>query len=208
MSYIESPMLSLFLKGGVLMYPLLACSIIVLAVAVERGELLLRARSNLARLDEVVNLLRKGLPEEAARTARLHPGPGTALLVEAVEHRELPRQDLENRLSLAGSHALKRLTVRLHLLELIGKIAPMLGLSGTVLGLTRTFQTVAAVKRYTDPSILAGGIWEALITTVAGLFIAIPALICYHLYESRVKTIAFELRSYGEEAVVALDKRG
>jgi biopolymer transport protein ExbB len=201
-------MLSLFLKGGVLMYPLLACSIIVLAVAFERGVLLLRARANLTHLDALIELLHEGKPEEAASAARLHLGPGTALLLDAVEHRALPRQDLENRLSLAGSHALKRLTVRLHLLELIGKIAPMLGLSGTVLGLTRTFQTVAAVRRYTDPSILAGGIWEALITTVAGLFIAIPALICYHLYENRIKTIAFELRSYGEEAVVALGKRG
>jgi biopolymer transport protein ExbB len=201
-------MLSLFFKGGALMYPLLACSVIVAAVAIERGVLLLRARASLARLEAAVLLLQNGDPDEAARTARLRPGFGSNLLLEAIEHRSLPRQELENRLSLAGTHALKTLTVRLHLLELIGKIAPMIGLSGTVLGLTRTFQTVAAVKRYTDPSILAGGIWEALITTVAGLFVAIPALICYHLYENRIKTIAYELRGHAEETVAALDGKG
>lgn len=186
------------------MYPLLACSVIVLAVALERGVLLLKARNNLARAAALIELVERGRAEEAAAAARRRPGPAADLILEAVEHRHLPRRDLENRLSLLGSHALKRLTVRLHLLELIGKIAPMLGLSGTVLGLTRTFQTVAQVRRYADPTVLAGGIWEALITTVAGLFIAIPALICYHLYENRIKTIAFELRSYAEEAVSSL----
>ncbi len=190
------------------MYPLLACSVIVVAVAIERGVLLLRARASLARIDDLIEILQNGGPEKAAQAARLRPGFGTDLMLEAIEQRSLPRQELENRLSLSGTHALKTLTVRLHLLELIGKIAPMLGLSGTVLGLTRTFQTVAAVKRYTDPSILAGGIWEALITTVVGLFIAIPALICYHLYENRIKSIAFELHGHAEEAVAVLDKRG
>ena len=94
----------------------------------------------------------------------------------------------------------------LHYLELIGKIAPMLGLSGTVLGLARTFQTVASVSRFADPSLLASGIWEALITTVAGLFIGIPALIFYHLYDNGVRSLAFEMRTNGEEMVAALSE--
>jgi biopolymer transport protein ExbB len=80
----------------------------------------------------------------------------------------------------------------------------MLGLTGTVTGLTRAFRTVAALKQVTDPSLLASGIWEALITTIAGLFIGIPALIAYHLYENRLRALAFELKTSGEELVAVL----
>jgi biopolymer transport protein ExbB len=58
----------------------------------------------------------------------------------------------------------------------------MLGLTGTVTGLTRAFRTVAALKQVTDPSVLASGIWEALITTTAGLFIGIATLIAFHVF--------------------------
>ena len=62
-------------------------------------------------------------------------------------------------------------------------------------------QTVAQLKDSANPALLAGGIWEALITTVAGLFIGIPALIFYHLYENRVKSISFEMKTYSEELI-------
>jgi biopolymer transport protein ExbB len=61
------------------------------------------------------------------------------------------------------------------------------------------FHEVASVKNLVDPSLLAGGIWEALITTVAGLFVGIPALVFHHLYMMKVKTIAFFMKHYGEE---------
>ena len=80
----------------------------------------------------------------------------------------------------------------------------MLGLTGTVTGLTRAFQTVAALRQVSDPSLLAGGIWEALITTVAGLFIGIPTIIAYHLLDNRLKSIAFEMKSVCEELVARI----
>jgi biopolymer transport protein ExbB len=80
----------------------------------------------------------------------------------------------------------------------------MVGLSGTVLGLAGTFQTVAGLETMADPSMLAGGIWEALVTTVTGLFIAIPAIIFFHLYENRVKSISFEMKNHTETVVSVL----
>ena len=80
----------------------------------------------------------------------------------------------------------------------------MLGLTGTVTGLTRAFQTVAALRQVTDPSLLASGIWEALITTVVGLFIGIPSIVAYHLLDNRLKSLAFEMRSTGEELVARI----
>ena len=128
------------------MYPLLLCSVIAVAVILERGIHFLRAGSGLGWLDNVRISIRNRAFSEAAALIQTRRGPVAVLLKEVIEHRDLPRSELETRLSSAGSMELKRLSARLHLLELIGKIAPMLGLSGTVLGLTRTFQTVACTK--------------------------------------------------------------
>jgi biopolymer transport protein ExbB len=80
----------------------------------------------------------------------------------------------------------------------------MLGLTGTVTGLTRAFQTVAALKQVSDPSLLASGIWEALITTVAGLFIGIPTIIAHHLLDNRLKSLAFDMKTSAEELVAQI----
>ena len=95
----------------------------------------------------------------------------------------------------------------LHLLELIGKISPMIGLLGTVLGMVEAFHKLAFVKNLVDPSLLASGIWEALITTVAGLFVGIPALVFHHLYMNKVKSIAFSMKHIGEEVVSLIERK-
>jgi biopolymer transport protein ExbB len=197
-------MIELFQKGGVLMYPLLLCSVIAVAVVLERGIYFLRAGSSTSWIEELRITIRRGALAEAAASCRQRGGPVAALLREVIEHRRLPRAELENRVSAAGSTELKRLSAHLHLLELVGRIAPMLGLSGTVLGLTRTFQTVASVKTFANPGLLANGIWEALITTVTGLFIGIPALVFHHFFENRLNSISFEMKSTAEEIIAEL----
>jgi biopolymer transport protein ExbB len=203
-------MIDYFLKGGVLMYPLAACSLIALAVILEKAVLFARARSAKGQAEAVVQAAREGRLEQArALCASGSRGsrPLGRLFAAALAERSLPRADLENHLSRLGSLELKRLGHRLHWLELVGRVAPMLGLTGTVTGLTRAFRTVAALKQVTDPSLLASGIWEALITTIAGLFIGIPALIAYHLYDNRLRALAFELKTSSEELVAALTER-
>lgn len=197
-------MIDLFLKGGLLMYPLAACSLIALAVILEKAVHFWQARPDRAQADAVLQSAREGRFEQAHRLCSASPRPLGRLLAAAVEGRRLPRSDLENHLSRLGSLELKHLSHRLHLLELIGRISPMLGLTGTVTGLTRAFRTVAALKQVSDPSLLASGIWEALITTVAGLFIGIPTLIAYHLFDNRLKSLAFELKTSSEELVGVL----
>jgi biopolymer transport protein ExbB len=197
-------MIDIFLKGGLLMYPLAACSLIALAVIIEKSVEIWRARSDRSRTEAV---LRAAAARDWTRAQSLAQGddsPQGRLLASAIDGRGLPRADLENRLSRQGSLELKRLGRRLHLLELIGRIAPMLGLTGTVTGLTRAFQTVAALRQVSDPSLLASGIWEALITTVAGLFIGIPTIIAYHLLDNRLKSLAFDLKSAAEELVAVM----
>ncbi len=200
-------MIDYFLKGGLLMYPLAACSLIALAVILEKAVQFARARPPKGQAEAVLQAVRQDRFEEARSLCAPSQGPLARLFAAALASRSLPRPDLENTLSRLGSRELKRLNHRLHWLELVGRIAPMLGLTGTVTGLTRAFRTVAALKQVSDPGLLASGIWEALITTIAGLFIGIPALIAYHLYENRLRALAFELKTSGEELVAALAER-
>jgi biopolymer transport protein ExbB len=166
-------MINYFLKGGPLMWPILLCSLVALGLTIERTWAFRRFRV----FDEGRSIL-----EEAASGAS-----------------GLPRDELEARLSAAGSRALRTLSRGLDILALVGRIAPMIGLLGTVLGLTDTFRVVSTATGGTDPSMLAGGIWEALITTVGGLFVAIPALIAHHFLDRSLAGIRFDLRIEAEE---------
>jgi biopolymer transport protein ExbB len=197
-------MIDMFLRGGLLMYPLAACSLIALAVIIEKSVQFWRARCDKPRTEAILQAAAARDWPRAQSFAGDDDSPLGRLLASAIAGRQLPRADLENRLSRQGSLELKHLSHRLHLLELIGRISPMLGLTGTVTGLTRAFQTVAALRQVSDPSLLASGIWEALITTVAGLFIGIPTIIAYHLLDNRLKSLAFEMKSASEDLVARI----
>ncbi len=208
-------MIDLFVKGGPLMYPLLLCSVVSLAVIIEKGVLYLGSKTKRGMPGEAMDALRRGEIQQTLERVSQMGGPVCAIIAEALRGQglageapageTLARAALESRISQAGSAELKRLTRHLHYLELIGKIAPMIGLSGTVLGLARTFQTVALTRGLADANLLAGGIWEALITTVTGLFIAIPALIFYHLYDNGIRSLAHEMKVVGEDIIGTLE---
>lgn len=201
-------MFELFTKGGPLMYPLFFCSILTIAYGIERGFHYFRAGQFGNAPEEIHNLIEKGRYEQALQRAQATPGPVSAVLAEGLRHSGARSDLLEEMISLAGFRELVRLNKHLHILELIGRIAPLLGLLGTVLGMVGAFQQVAAAKGAVDPSLLAGGIWEALITTVAGLSVAIPALVLHHLYEDKAQNYAHLMKHYGTEAVKHLGVRG
>ncbi|MCX7037793.1 MAG: MotA/TolQ/ExbB proton channel family protein, partial [Spirochaetes bacterium] len=135
-------MVDFFLKGGLLMYPLAACSILAVAIIIEKSVQFWRARSDRAQVDGVLQAASARDWARAEQLAQRGSGLLVRLLAAALAGRKLPAATLEGRLSRLGSIELKRLSHRLHLLELIGRISPMLGLTGTVTGLTRAFQTV------------------------------------------------------------------
>ena len=200
-------MLELFLKGGPLMYPLLGFSIIALALIIERGVVIGRAGVAKSKLNTIVEILQDRGISAAIKHYELIRSPITSLARRVLGMMRMQEPELDNWISREGSREIRALTRHLHLLEIIGKISPMVGLSGTVLGLAGTFQTVAS-QTMADPSTLAGGIWEALITTVTGLFIAIPAIFCFHLYENRIKSISFEMKSHIETIISVVEEKG
>ena len=192
-------MLDLFYKGGPLMYPLLFGSVLMIAIIIERGYHFIRAKVKRKFVDSVTAAIEEDDLEKAERIAVESSGPVAAVVEIALKYRSYTQDVVENKISLRGDQELKRLSKNLHLLELTGKIAPMIGLLGTVIGMVEAFREISSVKNLVDPSLLAGGIWEALITTVAGLFVGIPALVFYHLYSNQVKTTASSMKHIGEE---------
>lgn len=139
--------------------------------------------------------------EEALRLARAAPGPEAAIVAAGLACRDWDAARLQKAISLQGAHELQLLNKHLHILELIGRIAPLIGLLGTVLGMVEAFKTLAAIRGAIEPALLAGGIWEALITTVAGLCVAIPALVFHHFFEDQVAAWAFQMKQTGTELI-------
>lgn len=158
--------------GGWMMWPLLAVSVAALAIVVERALVFMGCPFPDSRFP--------GLVLEAMRTGDVRP---LAARLEAVpslrDFAALLGSPLPNReaaLRLAGETVLERLEARLSLLSVLARLAPLMGLLGTILGMITTFSRIAEARSGVDMSLLAGGIWQALLTTAAGLCIAIPAL--------------------------------
>lgn len=194
-------MLELFTKGGPLMYPLLLCSIITVALSLERTYHYIKAEGSKHFDLKAKELIMRGEYDNALHFAQETPGPVAAVVAAALENRGQKKSLIEDAISARGSYELKRLNEHLHILELTGRIAPLIGLLGTVMGMVQAFKTLAVLKGTIDPSLLAGGIWEALITTVAGMCVAIPALIFHHFFEDKVKSWAFRMKQCGNEMV-------
>ncbi|MBI9109102.1 MAG: MotA/TolQ/ExbB proton channel family protein [Spirochaetales bacterium] len=193
-------MVDLFIKGGLLMWPLAVLSVVALAVILEREFFYLRNRISDSALNELKEDVVKGSVEKAA----LLTGSSERLLfrfLSSVFANRLKAPDVaEKEISLEGNKILFSASRFIHILELIGSVSPMIGLSGTVVGMVKAFQQIGIDSgSQIDPSLLADGIWVAMITTVAGLFVAIPCLIFAHINNSRIKKLAFTMKIYGEE---------
>ncbi|NOZ13928.1 MAG: MotA/TolQ/ExbB proton channel family protein [Acidobacteria bacterium] len=191
-------------KGGPLMYPILLGLLVGLAIIIEKAfnlrasrivdrKLFLNIKERLADKDY----------EMAIARVKTGATPAVAeLLEETIRNRELPEDELRELIETSGKRAVRRLSRYLPTLSTIISIEPLLGLLGTVTGMIKVFKVIssAGIGR---AELLAGGISEALITTAAGLSIAIPFLIFYNMYSERAETISIEL----EKEVLSIFKR-
>ncbi|MCF8024983.1 MAG: MotA/TolQ/ExbB proton channel family protein [Desulfobacteraceae bacterium] len=174
-------------KGGILVIPILACSVLVLAIFFERivRFSLMRARgAGLA--DRVVGLLKSGDADAAARTAEKSNSPMGRVLRKAMEYTDQDREVLETVVNHATEEEVRHLSRYLQALATIGNIAPLLGLLGTVIGMIKAFMVIQDMGGKVNASVLAGGIWEAMLTTALGLAVALPAMVIHSYLISRV----------------------
>lgn len=186
-------MIELIIKGGPVMVPILLCSVISVAIIVERSLSLRRHRilryDILQRIEE---LLRDRKIPEASTLCKRYPSSMTRILLAAILNHDKSRAEIKEIIEDAGRHELPVLERYLTILGTIASIAVLLGLLGTVVGMIRTFNAIAAVG-YGQPEALANGIAEALIVTAAGLCIAIPTLVVYNFFTSKVDSLVIEM---------------
>jgi biopolymer transport protein ExbB len=195
--FVESTF-SLIGKGGFIMIPILACSIVALAIVIER---LYFIRSTQEDPERTLNhfkesLTKNGFLEEGIE----HKNSKDSLkrmIGEGLRLKNLPKWKMEETLSEVGQEEINKQNKYIRGLEVIASITPLLGLLGTVIGMVQAFSKVAEHKGIVDPSLLAGGIWEALLTTAAGLSVAIPTMVLLHYFTRRAENVAFNLEKCG-----------
>jgi biopolymer transport protein ExbB len=192
-------------KGGPVMIPLGICSLVALTIILER--LMSLRRSRVIPPDFLAGL-RKRLSngadgrDEALEYCHTNGSPIAMVLAAGIKQLDAPREWLEKCMQEAGQREVLQLRKYLRALALIVSISPMLGLLGTVTGMVRAFQTVAASSEALGKAeLLAKGIYEALITTVAGLTIAIPVMIAFHWFSARVERLVTDMDHLATEFV-------
>lgn len=181
--------------GGPVMVPLFLGSVLALGITLERI-VALRPGAVAGRefLVEMETLAKKRDIEAGALLCRKSAGPLGSLMLEGLQYISLPRQDLLAVLETRGRSQARRFTRFLPTLALIGNISPMLGLLGTVTGMIRVFSAIQS-SGVGDPKALAGGIGEALVTTVAGLSIAIPTAVAHRYLSDRASRLVADLEA-------------
>jgi biopolymer transport protein ExbB len=189
-------MLELFNKGGPLMYPILLCSILALAILLERLWTYARIRQGVSSLvREVEGLVRAQHIDEALVLCQRVGTPLARIFIAALRAAGRPREQVKAVVAEVGSREAVPLERYLGLLGTIATIAPLLGLLGTVLGMIKAF-TVISVQGVGTPATLGGGISEALITTAAGLSVAIPIILLHRYLASRADRLILEMEEY------------
>ncbi len=204
-------MIELIQKGGPIMYPILLCSVLAVAVVIDRLFHLYRAKIDTKKfMDEIANTLRRNRIMEAIDACDKTPGPIAHILKAGIMKHDRPRQEIKEAIEDAGLYEIPRLKKNVAVLATIAHITPLLGLLGTVLGMVRCFQTIqqkATSLHPVSPGDLAGGIWEALVTTVAGLSIAIPTLVAYNYLVNKVNGIILDMEKSATDLVNILTHR-
>ena len=198
-------------KGGPLMYLIILCSVLALAVVLERLYSMHKARIDTNRfMDTIADFLRKSKISESIDLCDQTQGPIARIMKAGILKHDRSRAEIREATQDAGSHEVPQLERNMGVLATIAHITPLLGLLGTVTGMVRAFQIIqqkALALQPVNPGDLAGGIWEALITTVAGLSVAIPTYVAYNFLVSRVESVVVEMERSATDLVDILSSR-
>lgn len=188
----------LLAKGGMVMIPLMTCSIVSVAVLFERHSRILKARADAT--DVITNAedaLYSGNVDRAAELLESHESAVARVLAAGVRSWHLGERCVERAMEEQGARETAALTCRLGWLDTIITIAPLLGLLGTVTGMISAFHVIATKQGISTPTAITGGVAEALIATATGLAIAIITLVGYNALQERIKGIVSEIEARG-----------
>ncbi len=183
-------MLELIQKGGVVMYPILLCSVFSLAIFLEKlWSLRISQLIPDKFLREVEDFIRQGKINEAIALCATSNSSIAKIIFSGLKKIGKPIETIQESVVDQGKQESIKMERYLSTLGTIAGVSPLLGLLGTVTGMIKTFNVLAMSKQLGDPGMLSAGISEALITTAAGLIVAIPTFIFYKYFTARVERI-------------------
>jgi len=198
-------------KGGPMMYLIIASSVLAFGVVIERVYHLNRARIDSNKfMDEITSVLKRNKIIEAIELCNATPGPIAHIIKAGILKHDRSKPEIKEAVEEAAQLEIPRLEKHLPVLATIAHIAPLLGLLGTVTGMIRSFQVIQAKALSAspvNPGDLAGGIWEALLATVAGLAIAIPTYVAYNYLTSQVGGLVYDMERSATDLVNLLSSK-
>ncbi|MFA6078348.1 MAG: MotA/TolQ/ExbB proton channel family protein [Candidatus Omnitrophota bacterium] len=198
-------------KGGPMMYLIIMLSVLAVAVIAERIYHLMRARIDANRfMDEITSVLKRNKIIEAIETCNKTPGPIAHIIKAGILKHDRSKPEIKEAVEEAAQLEIPRMEKHLPILATIAHIAPLLGLLGTVTGMIRSFQVIqqkALSMTPVNPGDLAGGIWESLLATVAGLAVAIPTYVAYNYLVSQVDNLVYDMERSATDLVNLLSSR-
>ncbi|MEI6631891.1 MAG: MotA/TolQ/ExbB proton channel family protein [bacterium] len=194
-----------FLAGGPVMWPILLCSIFALAIILEKIWHMHKIRIDTQQfLSSILDKMKRHEIKEAMQICDKTNSPVAHILKAGILKYDRPREQIKESIEDSSLYEVPKLEKNLTALATIAHISPLLGLLGTVTGMVRCFQTIqmkTASLHPVSPGDLAGGIWEALLTTVAGLIVAIPTFVAYNYLVSQVNTFILEMEKASTELI-------
>ncbi|MCM8791618.1 MAG: MotA/TolQ/ExbB proton channel family protein [Candidatus Omnitrophica bacterium] len=199
-------MWQLFLKGGAVMWPILICSIFALAIILEKLYFLHKNSIDDAQLflKDIKDKLKRHDIKEAVKLCDQQNTSVSRVVKAAILKFDRGKEEIKEAIEETALYEIPHLEKNLNMLATIAHISPLLGLLGTVTGMVKCFYTIQTKTSTFNPvsaADLAGGIWEALLTTVFGLVVAIPTFVAYNYLVGRVNHVILEMEQISTEIV-------
>lgn len=200
----EVNILEIASKGGFLMLVLLIISVIAIAIIIERLISLKRLSGNNQKvMTGSLEEMKSGFPERAVELCENNSNaPVSSILIAAIDNIKAPWHELETILEMEATKQAGRLQKNLGMLSTFAAIAPLIGFLGTVTGMVKVFMKIGETAGGVDITLLANGIWEALITTIGGLTVGIICILFYNLLIGRTEVIARELEEGASKLLI------
>jgi len=197
-------MLEIFIKGGPVMYPLLACSILVLTVIIERALFWISVDMHRDRhlIDEVLELCRAGDWESVRMKTKGSKDFIIKILVTGIVHREF---SMTKAMESAAAEEIRKLRRYMGVLDTMITVAPLLGIFGTVIGIIMSFEALGSAG-IEHPQAVTAGIAQALITTATGLGIAILSVFPYNFFNLRIEKAVLNVEKYATSLEIVYEK--
>jgi len=204
-------MFEMIQKGGAIMYPIILCSIIAFGIILERLYYFRKIRIDaVSFMDNIEGTLKRNKIAESVKICEDTEGPIAAIVKAGLVKHDRSRQEIREAIEDAGHQEVSRLEGHIKILATIAHISPLLGLLGTVVGMAKVFQVIQMKTIALNPvgtGDLAGGVWQALLTTALGLIVAIPAIVAYHYLAAKVQDFILDMERSATELVNMLSQR-